>query len=408
MAYGLLLYKEISSPQGKHRLEIYKDGFSGSALEIDGLVRESITLQKNANDVSDPIVTSVLTFSIYDTGQLDYTQFFTPNATLFKVVLKHIVGTTTTTRWTGFLTPDSYAENLASRDAITLTARDNLGRLNDYDFSLAKGQLLTVRSIINSALSVAGVAMSVTYTTTKVATSPTTMLIIDGLVNTSLLVGRTWHEAISLLLSGLGLALSWNENNTFEVRDLTQSPSAFQSAFFINKSGYRMIRPAWKNLKADQDYGLLDNFYEGQFTSTDCGSSSTFTPADGVHWKVGGTFVMLNPYFSGAESPYESLFIPLKGGDSIDNVLTYKFHAPAMDRAIKMTLRCSNSAWRSGIARGGAWAQSKIVVGQSQGQSVSKYYNVRYRFNIFATINNTKYVLRESWQVYDASTIEDP
>lgn len=404
MAYGLLLYKEIEAPEGLHRLEVWKDGYAGDAIEIDGLVRDSIHISKNAGDACDAITTSVLTFALYDTGQLDYSQFFTPNAVLFRVVWKM----NGSARWTGYLTPDSYSENLSYRDTITLTARDNLGRLNDYDFTLARGQMMTVRSLIVQGLTVAGVAMDTVFVTTKVASSPDTTLAIDGLVNTSLLVGSTWHEALTLLLEGLGLTLSWNDGNKFEVRDITQAPSASQSAFFISKSGFRQIRPAWKNLTAVQDYGLLDNFYEGQFSKEDCGTGTTFTPASEGHWSVAGSFVMMNPYVCGAAEPAESLFIPLVGGDTITDALTYTFHAPALDRAIKMVLKCNNSAWQRGLARGGAWAVPKIVIGQSHGVNVSRYYWLRYRFNIFATIGGVRYVLRETWEVYDPTTIVEP
>ena len=413
MAYGLLLYKEITAPEGKHRLEIYKDGYSGSSAEINSLVRDSIVLSKNAGEVSDAITTSVLTFSLYDTGQMDYTQFFTPSATLYKVVLKIISGATTTTRWTGFLTPDSYAENLASHDTITLTARDNLGRLNDYDFSLGRGQMLSVRSIINSGLSVAGVAMGVTFTTAKVATSPATILAVDGLVNTSLLQGMTWHAALTLLLEGLGMTLSWNEGNAFEVRDITQAPSATQAAFFINKSGYRMIRPAWKNLTVEQDYGLRDNFYEGQFSSEDCGSGVTFTPTSGTHgWNVSTPFLMMNPY-KGAPTPSETLYIPIQGGDAIDTHIDYTFKVPVLKRPLKISLKCNNTAWiwqDPADAFGYIGISSRSILSYTQqGQYYrSGRYFLRFRFNIFMTVGGTEYVLRNTWQEYDATTIEEP
>ena len=403
MAYGLLLYKEIIAPEGTHRLEVHKDGYTGQAVEIDGLVRDSIVLSKNAGEVSDAIVTSVLSFGLYDTGQIDYTQFFTPNATLFKVVLK-LDGTT---RWTGFLTPDSYSENLAYRDIITLTARDNLGRLNDYDFSLGRGQLLSVRAIINAGLSVAGVAMQTTFSTTKVASDPATILAVDGLVNTTLLVGRSWHEALDLLLRGLGLTLAWNEGNTFDVRDISQAPATTQAAYFISKSGFRQKRPAWKNVAVSQDFGLRDNFYEGQFSREQCGTGNTFAPSG--KWEATGTMALLNPYKYAAANPAEMVFVPIQEGDTISAAMTYTFHAPSMAKAMKLVCKCSNSAWRAGSAlRGGVWAQRKIVTGQSHGQDVSRYYFLRYSFNIFATVGSTRYILRETWEEYDPATLAEP
>ena len=407
MAYGLLLYKEIEAPEGLHRLEVYKDGYAGDAIEIDGLVRDSITISKNASEVSDAVVTSVLTFSLYDTGQLDYTQFFTPNSTLFKVVYKM----NDSPRWTGFITPDSYTENLASHDVITLTARDNLGRLNDYNFSLAKGQMLSARQIILAGLGVAGVSMDTVFLTTKVATSPETVLAVDGLVNTTLLVGMTWHEAVTLLLEGLGLTLAWNDANRIEVRDITQAPSSTQSAFFISKSGYRMIRPAWKNLTAEQNYGLRDNFYEGQFTKADFGDSGAIVPSASSKWVSNGNVRVFNPYLTGCAKPDDTLCVELCGYQGIDgglnSNLTYSVIVPQLERAVKISMKCNNTAWLASIPA--ATAETRMSAYDGQGHPTWwDFYYLRYRFNIFITVNGTKYVLRETWQEYDPSTIAEP
>lgn len=406
MAYGLLLYKEIEAPEGLHRLEVWKDGYAGDAIEIDGLVRDSIHISKNAGDACDAITTSVLTFALYDTGQLDYSQFFTPNAVLFKVVWKM----NGSARWTGYLTPDSYSENLSYRDTITLTARDNLGRLNDYDFNLARGQMMTVRSLIVQGLTVAGVAMDTVFVTTKVASSPDTTLAIDGLVNTSLLVGSTWHEALTLLLEGLGLTLSWNDGNKFEVRDITQAPSASQSAFFISKSGFRQIRPAWKNLTASQDYGLRDNFYEGQFSAADCGSGETFTPTDGSPWEKTGTFNLLNPY-KGAPYPSETIFVPIAGGNETQNNIAYRVVVPATDTAVKLSLKVNNTAWiyRHIAGPNGNTGLDytnllKLSDPTSYWTGYGTYY-LRFRCDIILHANNKFYFLRENWVEFGTSVI---
>ena len=405
MAYGLLLYKEIEAPEGLHRLEVWKDGYAGDAIEIDGLVRDSINISKNAGDACDAITTSVLTFALYDTGQLDYSQFFTPNAVLFKVVWKM----NGSARWTGYLTPDSYSENLSYRDVITLTARDNLGRLNDYDFTLARGQMMTVRSLIVQGLTVAGVAMDTVFVTTKVASSPDTTLAIDGLVNTSLLVGSTWHEALTLLLEGLGLTLSWNDGNKFEVRDITQAPSASQSAFFISKSGFRQIRPAWKNVTVSQNYVLQEDFYDGAFSKDDCGGTGrehkTFTPPTGSHWAAEGSMVLMNPY-NGTSDQAVTLFPRLGTDDTLTDALVYSRDVPAMERTITISMKLNNTLWynfdterRFGISFNGYTHQSATRVDG---------YTVCFRFNVFLTYGGTKYVLRENWEVYDPQTIEQP
>ena len=408
MAYGLLLYKEIETPQGTQRLEIYKDGYTGAAVEIDALRRDSITIGKDSSDIAQAITTSVLSFAVADTGVVDYLQFSTPSATLFKVVWL----TDGAARWTGFITPDSYSENLAYRDTLTLTARDNLGRLNDYDFDLARGQMLSVEAIVTAAISKAGVAMPLAWATTKTATYPTATGIRAALVNTSLFAGKTWHEALTMLLEGCGLTLAWADGNAFRVQDITAAPAQTQPAFFVGKSGYRQITPAWKNVTVEQDYGLRDNFYEGQFTKQDTGGSGpsvpTFTPPAGGLWRVTGTMALLNPY-NGAPSPLETIYPPIQAGDGIDNAMTYTFHVPSILRAIKLTLSCSNTAWRSNTLRNAIWGQKQLQTGMSAGRPVMHYYWLRYRFNVFfVSSSGQRYVLRESWEVYDPATIAEP
>lgn len=408
MAYGLLLYKEIATPLGNQRLEIYKDGFSGTAKEMAGLHKDGITISKDSQALTQAITTSVLTISLSDCGEVDYSQFFTPNSTLFKVVWK----TGTTTRWTGFITPDSFTENLAYRDTLTLTARDNLGRLNDYDFDLARGQMLSVRSILMQALAKAGVAMGLTVTTTKVAGSPATTLAIDGLVNTTLLQGMTWHEAVELLLTGLGMTLAWNDGNAFDLRDISQAPANSQSAFFINKSGYRQIRPAWKNLTIEQDYGLRDNFYEGQFTKADCGDGLTFTPPVTSRWAVTGGLTLLNAY-KGAPTPSETLYIPVEGGDAMTKNMKYSFIVPYLQRSMKIAMKCNNSVWvwrdpADYYGYTGLDCFGSLITHTKGSSYVSERVFLRYRFNLFITVGATKYVMREGWEVYDPSTIAEP
>jgi hypothetical protein len=411
MAYGLLLYKQIETPVGTQRLEIHKDGYAGSAVEIAGLQRDGLSISKDSDNLAQAVTTSVLTISLNDCGEVDYSQFFTPNSTLFKVIWKTKVSSSWETRWAGFITPDSFTENLAYKDLIKLTARDNLGRLSDYDFDLPQGQLVSVRSLLTTAMSRAGVAMGLTFTTTKVATVPATILAVDGLVNTTLLQGMTWRAAIELLLTGLGMTLAWNDGNSFEIRDITQGPATAQTAFFIEQSGYRQIRPAWKNLTIEQDYGLRDNFYEGQFSIADTGGAATttvdtFTPPSGHRWVMTGNLPLLNPY-NGIEEPSESIFPLIGGDDDINNAITYSQYIAETRRPVTIGMSISNCYWKWGIRRGVMW-DIKPFPDSHQSTHHLDGYTLRFRFNVFLTYGGTKYVLRDNWEVYDPSTIDLP
>ena len=118
MAYGLYLYKEIESKSGKTiRLEIFQKDYSGTSIEIESMSGTPLSLViDNANSgVYLPIVKSFLNINIIDTEQIDYSVFFTPDATKFKVLLK-VNGTL---EWSGYLTPDSFSQSLQYRSELT-------------------------------------------------------------------------------------------------------------------------------------------------------------------------------------------------------------------------------------------------------------------------------------------------
>jgi len=131
MAYGLYLYKEVETLGGNTaRLEIFQKDFTGSALEIDAIQSWKLVMDNQGGDLAEPIIKTSMKISIINTNQINYDVFFTPDATKFKVIYK-LNGTT---EWTGYLTPDSFIENLTYRDTIALTARDNIGMLEQIQY----------------------------------------------------------------------------------------------------------------------------------------------------------------------------------------------------------------------------------------------------------------------------------
>jgi hypothetical protein len=115
--YGLWLFKELKTEYGYCKIEIFKKSYSGSPIEIEAVEANSLTLSiENLSETISPIGKSVCSFSIVDTGQLSYDDFFTPDATGIKVVISTINedrgDVAYTTRWSGFVTPDFYSESL--------------------------------------------------------------------------------------------------------------------------------------------------------------------------------------------------------------------------------------------------------------------------------------------------------
>lgn len=258
MAYSLKYYKEFTRNHGTHCLEIYEKDYSGSAIEIDNL-QGDILITMDGSDITDAIIGSTLSFTIIDTSQIDYTEFFTPDSTKYKVVFK----TNNTTRWTGYLTPDSYKENIAYREPITLTARDNTGRLNDFYFNEDVWQMMSISDILALARTTAGIDMPMSLNTQLYAGSTRAIL---TLINTTAFHNSTWREVVEKILSGIGCQMRWCDNNYIGIYDLSQlydldAEGATQQMRFINKSGYKEIKPAWRQLDITQDYQSRQNLY---------------------------------------------------------------------------------------------------------------------------------------------------
>ena len=264
--YGKWLFKEIKTEYGQCKVEIYRKNYTGAEIEMEAIESNSITLSlENLDTITAPIGKSVCSFSIIDTNQLDYDDFFSPDATAYKVVVSTRVGEGAyVTRWSGYITPDFFAENLSYRTPISISARDNIGYLNDVDFDYAD-KTITVRQLIQEAFKriADDYPMEVVFASQKQTADG--MLALDATISTILLREGTWHDALEGVLHDLGMQMRWVDNNTIAVLDLSQIPEyyAVQGFNFVGGSGYREILPAWRQLTQKQDYGIRDNFFEG-------------------------------------------------------------------------------------------------------------------------------------------------
>ena len=294
--YGKWLFKEIKTEYGHCKVEIFRKGYTASAVEIGALEGNSLTLAlENLSNITDPIGKSVCSFSIIDTDQIEYDDFFTPDATAYMVVVStKVEGGAYVTRWSGYVTPDFFAENLSYRTPISISARDNIGYLNDVDFDL-DAATITVRGLIVAAFNriAEDYPMQIVFATQKQTSEG--VLAIDATISTMLLREGSWYEALETILHDLGLQMRWVDNNTIAVMDLSQIPEYFalQRFNFIGASGYREILPAWREFAQEQDYGLRENFFEGQVKP----SNMTFVKTQNINTPismggVGGTSAM--------------------------------------------------------------------------------------------------------------------
>ena len=125
MAYGRKYYKEFDGYNASTRqsytvlVDIYEDGFAGSAIEIEEI--SASPLQLSLDSSGDPLYTAIkktsATFNIINTNQFDYSEFYTSNAKKYKMMI-----TSPVFNWTGYLVPQAVSFDLATNGEFSLTA----------------------------------------------------------------------------------------------------------------------------------------------------------------------------------------------------------------------------------------------------------------------------------------------
>lgn len=433
--YGKWLYKEIKTEYGLCRVEIYRKGYTASAIEIGAIVGDSLTLSlENMGAITDAIGKSVCSFSIIDTAQVEYDDFFTPDATAYKVVVSTKVEEGAyTTRWSGYLTPDFFAENLSYRTPISISARDNIGYLSDVDFDLDVATI-TVRELIQAAFNriAEDYPMELVFETQKQTEDG--VLAIDATISTYLLRGLSWYEAIETVLHDLGLQMRWVDNNAIAIMDISQLGEIFalQRFNFIDNSGYREILPAWRELAQEQSYGVLDNFYKGhidrenklEYAANSAINSNIllYQPKNITQWSRQGEVYFLNFYNSyNAEiddDKQDAIFITgvapsATNADVLGKKMVYSQAVTEVDKQIKMTFSL-NDTLRTPLASQYSRGERNTLFlpySAASGTTMLKTphpYQLKYRFNIFLRANDgTNYVMREDW-VEEAALNERP
>ena len=402
MAYGRWLYKEIETKQGAISLAIYKKNYTGNAIEIDALVADSIVISIDGDGITAPIIGSSLPFSIIDTGQIDTSEFFTPDATMYRVDLSR----DGTLEWSGYLTPDSYQESLSYRDNINLIARDNLGRLEEFQFLESKG-LQNIETFIADLLSEIGCPQVINWDVRKVSIAKgkgiSEVTDCDDIwVNTELFVEKNYKEIVEMILTGLGCQMRYNGYNNLIITSLSDIPSLpTQSAVFINKSGFKEILPAWKDVTITQDYGLIENFFDGYFSKEQVGSSLTFVPSVQMSdkWIIDrglSNLIFANPYKwaegieDGAE---ESIFPALSKASSA----IWKKQVKGSSNMIELKMQLNNTLRRlSNSAYNGI---GNLFCGSNDTEDHILEYELTYQF-LVSYVDSTgkeKFMSRYGW-----------
>lgn len=419
--YGLWLFKEIQTEYGYCKVDIYRKGYSGSQIEIGALAANSLTISlENLSEITAPIGKSVCSFEIIDTEQIAYDDFFTPDATYYKVVVSTKVGAGAyATRWSGYITPDFFAENLTYRTPISISARDNIGYLNDVDFDLT-ASTITVRELIQSAFRkiAADYPMSLSFVSQKQTAEG--ILAIDATISTLLLKEMSWGEVLETILHDLGLQMRWVDNNTIAVLDLSQIPEYYptQAFNFIHSSGYREIAPAWRQLSQSQDYGLRENFFEGWLREDNIYyvKSVVMRPPNATQWTtdiayyvpnnwgVARDIYTISPQYYGAKFGKKIYFTGVSEEYPTTTFLSWRQQIQSSNTPMKIAFNAFNSVLYPSEKYSNIDTPSKrrLVAYNPKddfhSEKVGEFLQIGLKMNILLHSGLKSYVLRGNWE----------
>ena len=270
--YGLFAYKEITALRTKHvyRLEIYKKDFSGTAMELEEFSSSpfSITLEGEGDEVYRPVIKSSLSINIIDKDQFDYTQFFTSDAFGFRVFLLR----NGVRLWSGYITPDSFGQDLQYRSTINLVARDNIGYLSEIDYDWFDYDFVSIEQLLTKAFDKIQAQFSLDN---RVNIFSGNKPITDAYIQTVGLKDKTWFEVLEDVLSGCGLQLRYINNN-YTLHDIANEVElgGNYTPTFIDRSQRVDFSPAWREEQLEQDYLKLESFLNGIPADKDYNQSS--------------------------------------------------------------------------------------------------------------------------------------
>lgn len=396
--YGLKYWWKNGSKKPT-RLEILQRDYTGTDKEIYALQSLTLSVQGEQDSVESPIVKTSLNavvidcFDKRDTDSVKYgnwEEFFTPDSTLYRFDL-YIEGVK---KWSGYLTPDSYEEDLVFRSSISITARDNIGHLQDFDFDLRGDMdgMVSLEEIITTAMDKISFAMSWTYIPVGYINAyDTEGTLIDDIiggiyVNVEAFDGKDYYQALESIFNSLGLVMRYVGDNRFLIMPLRYLHAYYNEAQiygFLDNSGHRSLMPAVKKISDIFTYEKGD-IYENSFESSADYTlrnitieGTTVKAWKPIDWDINGNIGCLDNYVFG--------FNPRGGGGEI-NVPTNFFisvynngeawdsHAISRDLSISDDTQFKVAFSVSTIIR---WGSSVSYLGKLSVRQVTLHYSIK-------------------------------
>lgn len=300
MAYQLKYYKEIKANGHLWRLEIWQDTEEVlSAIEI-GPVLQGLRLivQGDQADVDTAIVKTSLEMQFVDAPDLDdsrkcgyWEDFYTSSSTEYRVLLfKDDVK-----EWSGYITPDSFAEDLCYHASVGIIARDNLGTLQDTTFDMSMQQNLDgkvyVWDLVERAISISTCALDCNIWQCNVPVvvgldDIQSNDLLNQMVDVEAFADMDWWQALEKTLHSVGLVLRYVGANKLLLMTLRDMPMygnqywwdvPIKDVAFVSY-GRRELVPGIKDVRETFDFDIstkdiienVDSYVENQKSFVNC------------------------------------------------------------------------------------------------------------------------------------------
>lgn len=240
--YELRYWKNFEQPDGSIiRLEIHSKGIEGisfTAYEIGPVVQAlALTIQGQTEDVDAPIVKTSLTMTFVDAPDHadsvlkkcgDWEEFYTNDSTYWKVLIKAKKDPSSASYaqlWGGYVTPDSFSEELRYRGSVTIVARDNIGHMHDFPFD-AEGDengLISLKELVETAWAKIESPMTLYWPALRWLQCEG-VYAFDTRMNVSAFKDMNWYEAVEKALYSYGVVMRYNGENQVLLCSLRYMP----------------------------------------------------------------------------------------------------------------------------------------------------------------------------------------
>lgn len=315
MAYKLKYYKVIESQGHAWRLVILQDTDADIvAQEIGGVLRSlRLVSQGDQADIDTPIIKTSLEMVFVDALDIEdgrkngaWEEFYTSNATEYRVALQK----DGETQWIGYVTPDSFSEDLRYRGSVSIIARDNLGALQDYMYDISGDEMgmVTLRELVKTALERVSFGMDLKdsglWPACAEAASPS---LYDVQFNSAAFRDKNWWEVLESVLYATGTVLRYVGAKMYKLSPIRgQGLGIYDSWAAVPKRnvrfcayGHRELSPAAKSIKEDVSFEIEENIADFPMPSSNFGAAgsynympsptvSTDTVLGPIHAVVGG------------------------------------------------------------------------------------------------------------------------